>query len=48
MKPDNKFTGQNFGFWAVVKLASEKAGYSLRKSKTIPVAKVKGLTSIEI
>lgn len=48
MRPDKRYTGQNLVFWAIVKLASEKAGYSLRKSKKNPIAKVKGLTSTDI
>ncbi|WP_292999293.1 DUF7690 domain-containing protein, partial [Novosphingobium sp. UBA6272] len=48
MKADKRFTEQSFGFWAIVKLSSEKAGYSQRKSKNVPFAKVKGLTSKQI
>ena len=48
MKPDAKFIKQSLGFWAIVKLASERAGYSSRKSKNNPFPKVKGLTSDDI
>lgn len=48
MKADPRFLRQSLGFWAIVKLASEKAGYSTRKSKEDPLSRVKSLSSSDI
>ena len=48
MKADLRFTDQSLSFWAIVKLASERAGYSTRKSKNNPNPMVKSLTPDEI
>lgn len=48
MKPDLRFVNQSLAFWAIVKLASEKCGYSTRATKKNPIAKVKCLTLEQI
>ena len=48
MKPDDRFTNQSLAFWAIVKLASEKNGYSTRKTRKNPTSKVKALTCEKI